>query len=104
MPDPNAQMRLFVRFATRTDERRRRDISIATSRGRRDVALAIGEVGNQLALALWRADELAIAVRSARLCPDCAGQLEPAMQRFDDFPTSRSPPPVRILPVIGVVF
>jgi hypothetical protein len=53
---------------------------------------------------LWRADELAIAMRSARSCPDCAGKLVPALQRFDDFPTSRNPPLTRIIPVIGTVF
>ncbi|HEX5308686.1 MAG TPA: hypothetical protein VFW38_06345 [Solirubrobacteraceae bacterium] len=96
-------MQLFALFAIQADEKRQRDVAIATSRGRRDVALALGQVGNQLALALWRADELALAVRSARMCPDCAGQLAPAMQRFDDFPAGRHPPPSRILPVIGTV-
>ncbi len=65
--------------------------------------MAVGQVGNQLALALWRADELVLAVRSAQMCSDCAARLAPALRRFDDFPNSRNPPPSRYLPVVGTV-
>lgn len=95
------QLQLFARLAIHSAAQQRRQLAVTRSRSKRDIAVAIGQVGNQLALALWRADELASAVRSTRLCPACSTALQPALERFDEFPGGRHPPPLRYLPVIG---
>jgi hypothetical protein len=101
VPNPDTQMQLFVLLAAQSASRQRRDLAAARSRGRREVALAIGQIGNQLALALWRGEELARVVRSSELCPACTDVLGPALEQFNDGPKGRHAPPSRILPVLS---
>ena len=102
MPDSAGQLPLFALLAVQSANHRR-DLAIAPSRGRRDVAAALGQIGNQLALSLWRGDELARAIRREPLCPDCAAKLAAALKRFDEAPLGRHPAPGRLLPLIGSV-
>jgi hypothetical protein len=96
------QLPLFVLLATQS-RRNTRELAMVESRGRREVAAALGQIGNQLALALWRGEELARSVRREHLCPECTAKLAPALERFVEAPLGRHAPPARLLPLIGSV-
>lgn len=81
----------------------RREANRARSAARRDVVCALGQIGNQLALALWRGDELTGSLRQAHLCSPCTQAISPLLERYDSAPTGRLPPPSRYLPVMGSV-
>jgi hypothetical protein len=100
--EPDVQMQLFVLLAAQT-ERHRREADLARSTARREIANALGQIGNQLALALWRGDELANSVRHAPLCPSCRDAVAAALERYNSAPTGRLPAPSRYLPVLGSV-
>ena len=100
--DPDVQMQLFVLLAAQT-ERHRREADVARSTARREIAHALGQVGIQLALTLWRGDQLASAIRHAPLCPACRATVTPALDRYRSAPTGRLPPPSRYLPVLGSI-
>jgi hypothetical protein len=102
VPDSADQLSLFVLLVVQSSWHTR-ELAIVESRSRRDVAVAIGQIGNQLALALWRGDELARSIRTERLCPECAAKLARSIDRFGDAPRGRHPPSGRLLPLLGSV-
>ncbi|MCW3046823.1 MAG: hypothetical protein JWO74_1107 [Solirubrobacterales bacterium] len=90
------QLPLFVSRATHL-----RDLAVVRSRARREVAVAVGQLGDQLAMTLWRAERVARAVEAMRACPRCAPGVERALADYADAPTGRRPPATRVLPVRG---
>jgi hypothetical protein len=90
------QIPLFIAGATHT-----RELAIARSRARREVAVALGQIGDQLAMTLWRTERLARAVERHRECLCCGPDLEHALAAFADAPRGRRPATTRILPVVG---
>src|SRR4051794_6778206 len=96
-------MHLFALLIGESAARHQRELAITRSRARRELARAIGQVGNQLALALWRAEELASGVRRTPMCSACRLAVQPVLERFDEFPQGRLPPPSRCLPIVGTV-
>jgi hypothetical protein len=97
------QLQLFALLAAQTVKRQERQLALTESQSRRDIVRALGQVGNQLALALWRGDELAASVRRAPLCSVCQKLVLAPLQQYDGSPTGRLPPPSRYLPVLGSV-
>jgi hypothetical protein len=95
------QLELFAMLVVAQVVGSRRDLAAAQSRHRRDVAVAIGQIGDQLALSLWRGDELARSMRRQPLCLACRDALEPALRCYEKAPRGRASPPTRILPMLG---
>src|SRR3954453_5152948 len=101
MNEDGAQLQLFVVLLAAQAAEHKRATALAESRHRRDIAAALGQVGNQLALALWRGDDLARCVRRQPTCPTCSAVVSSALTRFDNASLGRGMPRSRILPVLG---
>jgi hypothetical protein len=78
-------------------ELRRAQVSSA----RRATTVA-GELGDQLAMVLWRGEQLAVAVRT-QCCCNCAARLGPFVSAYNTAAAPRSSTVARWLPVRGSV-
>jgi hypothetical protein len=94
----SSQLPLFVAGVTHQHE-----LAVVHSRARRDIALAMGQIGDQLAMTLWRGEQLADALQRHRSCSSCGQAIDRALAAYISAPLGRRPPPIRIMPVIGWV-
>ena len=78
-----------------------REVATLQAHARREVAVAMGQVGDQLAMTLWRGDRLARTVAAHTSCLCCGPAIERAVLEYATAPRGRRPPSTRLLPLMG---
>jgi hypothetical protein len=104
MSHGDAQLSLFLVMAGLADAQRRRserELRVVESRAAREVAVAIGQVGDQLALALWSGERLAKEGEQNLGCASCGRRLRRALDEYRTAPRGRHR--ARVLPLCGTV-